>query len=102
MNRAFSAIALALHQLPGALPQARLAMNVRLWRETGPLLKRARAIGLDRRPPNSLSRVMLGAKKMERDVRLVAYHPTVVAGPDVEKIAGFHFIITAIVHPAGG
>jgi hypothetical protein len=45
---------------------------------------------------------MLCAEEMERDVRLVAYDPTVVARPDVEKIAGFHFVIAAIVHLAGG
>ena len=46
--------------------------------------------------------VMLRAEEMERDVRLIADDPTVVPGPDVEKIAGFHFVIAAVVHLAGG
>ena len=46
--------------------------------------------------------VMLGAEEMEGDVRVVAHHPAVVSGPDVEKVARLHFVIAAIVHPAGG
>jgi hypothetical protein len=45
---------------------------------------------------------MLGPEKMEGDVGLVADDPTVVAGTDVKKITGLHFVITAVVHPAGG
>src|SRR5207253_3230749 len=46
--------------------------------------------------------VMLGAEEVKGDIRLVADDPTVVAGTDGEEIAGFHFVITAVVHPAGG
>ena len=45
---------------------------------------------------------MLGAEEMEGNVRFVSHYPAVVAGPDVEKIAGLHLVIAAVVHPAGG
>src|ERR1700730_1808789 len=45
---------------------------------------------------------MVGAKKMERDVGLVAHHPAVVAWPNVEKIACLHLIMASIVHLARG
>jgi len=47
-------------------------------------------------------RVMFRAEKMQRHIRLIAHHPTVVAGADVKQISGPHFVVAAVLHPAGG
>src|SRR4051812_14895702 len=52
--------------------------------------------------PRVPARVMLRAEKMEREVRLVADDPTVVSRADIENVARLHFIIAAVIHPAGG
>src|SRR6266404_3436364 len=45
-----------------------------------------------------LVRVLLGAHQVQRDVRLIADHPAVVSGRDVEDVASFHLDHAAIVH----
>src|SRR5438477_5197099 len=43
---------------------------------------------------------MLGAEKMERNIRLVTDYPAVVTGSDVKRISRLHLIVAAIFHPA--
>ena len=45
---------------------------------------------------------MFGAEKMERNIRFIAYHPTVVARSDVKQIARTHLVIAPILHSTGG
>ena len=45
---------------------------------------------------------MFRAKKMERNIRLVADDPTIVARPDIKEISRAHLVIAAILHSTGG
>src|SRR5438105_558528 len=45
---------------------------------------------------------MIGAKEVERDIRLVADHPAVVSWRDVENVAGAHLEYAAVVHRRRG
>ena len=47
-------------------------------------------------------RVTFRAEKMQRDIGLIAYHPTVVARSDVKQIALMHLLIAPILHSTGG
>src|SRR6266487_5516091 len=51
---------------------------------------------------DSAPRVMFRAEKMERHIRLIADHPTVVTGADVKQIASPHFVVAPDLHLAGG
>src|SRR5579863_2972184 len=47
-------------------------------------------------------RVLTRAHEMKRNVGLVAHHPAIVPGCDIEEISRFHFDDPAIVHGRGG
>src|SRR5438045_9720649 len=39
---------------------------------------------------------------MQRDIRFVAYHPAIVAGPDVKQISRPHLVVAASLHSTSG
>jgi hypothetical protein len=45
--------------------------------------------------------VFPSAREMQGDVRLIAYHPTIVSGRDVENISRLHLDNAAVVHGGG-
>ena len=45
---------------------------------------------------------MFRAKKMERNIRLVADDPTIVARPDIKEISSAQLVLAAILHSTGG
>jgi len=45
-----------------------------------------------------MSRVIVCAHEVQRNVRLVAYHPAIVAGLNIEDVARLHLDHPAIVH----
>src|ERR1700685_2843167 len=49
-----------------------------------------------------VGRVGICSHQMDRDVGLVSYDPTVVAGFNVEQVSGLHLEDAAIVHGGGG
>ena len=47
-------------------------------------------------------RVVSRSHEMQRDIRFIADHPAVVAGRDIEEVAGLHFNNPAVIHGGGG
>src|SRR5205823_14796094 len=39
---------------------------------------------------------------MKRDIRFVAYHPAIVAGPEVKQISRPHLVVADILHSKSG